>query len=82
MLQLPFRKTGKFFKISFPKPLWKTYDPEELSLEEGKLFLEKQCRWADVIVLGPGLGREPYVCDLVEQILAELLCLLFWMQTD
>lgn len=54
-----------------PEAIVETYDPEELSLEEGKLFLEKQCRWADVIVLGPGLGREPYVCDLVEQILAD-----------
>lgn len=53
-----------------PEAIVETYDPEELLLEEGKLFLEKQCRWADAIVLGPGLGKEPYVCSLVEQILA------------
>ena len=30
---------------------------------------EKECAWADVIVLGPGLGQEPYARLLVQSVL-------------
>ena len=31
--------------------------------------IERECAWADVIVLGPGLGQEPYVRLLVQSVL-------------
>ncbi len=31
--------------------------------------MEKECGWADVIVLGPGLGQEPYARLLVQSVL-------------
>lgn len=31
--------------------------------------MEKECAWADVIVLGPGLGQEPYARLLVQSVL-------------
>ncbi len=33
-------------------------------------LLEAQCEWASVIVLGPGIGQEPYTRNLVETVLA------------
>ncbi len=48
-----------------------TYEPD--AVMPGGAFqemLERQCDWADVIVMGPGLGREPYVESLVEMVLA------------
>lgn len=32
-------------------------------------FIREQCDWADVIVMGPGLGQAPYVERLVETVL-------------
>ncbi len=32
-------------------------------------FIRDQCGWADVIVMGPGLGQRPYVAELVEAVL-------------
>lgn len=43
-----------------------TEHPEELSG-----LLAKQCRWATVIVLGPGLGSDPYVESIVAGILTQ-----------
>lgn len=34
-------------------------------------ILETECAWADVIVAGPGLSREPYVEYLLETILSD-----------
>ena len=34
-----------------------------------KEMIEEQMKWASVVVLGPGLGSEPYVEYLVEDIL-------------
>ncbi len=33
-------------------------------------LIEEQCEWADVIVMGPGLGQAPYVERLVETVLS------------
>ncbi len=37
--------------------------------EEFKEMIEEQMKWSSVVVLGPGLGSEPYVEYLVEDIL-------------
>ncbi|HJB06480.1 MAG TPA: NAD(P)H-hydrate dehydratase [Candidatus Enterocloster faecavium] len=37
--------------------------------EEFRQMIDAQCQWADVVILGPGLGNEEYVEYLVEDIL-------------
>lgn len=58
-------------QMQLPEAIVETYHPEEVlpggSFQE---YLEQQCDWADVIVMGPGLGRESYVESLVEMVLA------------
>lgn len=49
-----------------PEAIVAVYDP--LNLEEDPI--QAQCGWADVIVMGPGLGQEPYVEKLVELVLS------------
>lgn len=54
-----------------PEAIIATYSPGEL-MEGRNAFqkmIERQMNWADVVVLGPGLGNEPYVEYLVEDIL-------------
>lgn len=58
-------------QTQLPEAIVVTYDPE--SVMPGGTFqeyLERECDWADVIVIGPGLGRESYVESLVEMVLA------------
>ena len=54
-----------------PEAVMEIYDPKEAETgtEAFKALVEKQCRWADGIVLGPGLGRKLYAKHLVEQVL-------------
>lgn len=54
-----------------PEAVIATYAPNQLmeGRAEFKKMIEEQTGWADVVVLGPGLGREPYVEYLVEDIL-------------
>lgn len=56
-------------QVQLPEAIVETYDTERVlpggDFEE---FLQNQCAWADVIVIGPGLGREPYVEDLAEMV--------------
>ena len=42
----------------------------ETSTVRFQTLLEAQCEWASVIVLGPGIGQEPYTRNLVETVLA------------
>lgn len=47
-------------------------DQESRQQAEGREYCQAvrtQCDWADAIVIGPGLGREPYVESLVETVL-------------
>lgn len=53
-----------------PEAIVETYEPEEPDAGLFKAFVEHQCDWADVIVLGPGLGRESYVGYLAEVVLS------------
>lgn len=54
-----------------PEAIVETYDPETIAeTAQFQTFLEQQCDWADTIVLGPGLGQEPYVEYVAETILS------------
>lgn len=59
-------------QTSLPEAIITTYDPEEAAVSSihFQTLLEAQCEWASVIVLGPGIGQEPYTKNLVETILA------------
>ncbi len=54
-----------------PEAILATYDPEWASHEPGefKEYIRKQTDWADVVVLGPGLGTAEYSRLLVEAVL-------------
>lgn len=39
------------------------------SQEQFQEFIQKQCDWADTIVMGPGLGQKSYVMNIVETVL-------------
>lgn len=54
-----------------PEAIFSCYTPEELlgDREAFKARIEEEMNWADVVVLGPGLGKEPYVEYLAEEIL-------------
>lgn len=54
-----------------PEAVLAVYDPDRMAQEPEyyREWLEKECGWADVVVLGPGLGRESYAEYLVEMIL-------------
>ncbi len=57
-------------QTQLPEALVECYDPNEEDADVLKAFAERQCDWADVIILGPGLGQEPYVRRLVESVLS------------
>lgn len=58
-------------QTELPEAIVETYDPEAV-LPDGafEAWLEAQCEWADVIVMGPGLGQDSYVESLVEMVLS------------
>lgn len=45
------------------------YDPEDEEAMQN--ILEQECAWADVIVIGPGLGQESYTEYLLETVLSD-----------
>lgn len=59
-------------QTQLPEAMVAVYDPQmaEINEESFRDEIEKQCDWADAIVMGPGLGREPYVETLVESVLS------------
>ncbi len=57
-----------------PEAVLETY-PSALLPEDVLRYqerLRRDCEWADVVVLGPGLGQAPYAKTLVELVLAEV----------
>lgn len=57
-------------QMQLPEAIVSSYDPDEITADEHSTdFLREACDWADVIVLGPGLGQEAYVEYLVEAVL-------------
>lgn len=61
----------QILQTQLPEAIIKTYDPEEV-LPGGNFqeMLEQECDWADVIVMGPGLGRDAYIESLEEMVLS------------
>ncbi|CUX61644.1 Bifunctional NAD(P)H-hydrate repair enzyme Nnr [Clostridium sp. C105KSO15] len=59
-------------QTGLPEAIITTYEAgeAEAGTERFKELLLKQCEWATAIVLGPGLGQEGYVRNLVEEVLA------------
>lgn len=59
-------------QTQLPEAIMAVYEPEDAERdEEGfRSAVEAQCDWADAIIMGPGLGREPYVEKLVEAVLS------------
>ncbi|MCD8083967.1 MAG: NAD(P)H-hydrate dehydratase [Clostridiales bacterium] len=69
ILTVPENRT--ILQTQLPEAILSVYDPGALLQdEEEKAFVEEQCDWADVIILGPGLGQEPYVEYLTELVLS------------
>lgn len=58
-------------QTGLPEAIIVTYDPKEAEAgtDAFQELMRTQCEWASVIVLGPGLGREAYVKNLVEGVL-------------
>ena len=59
-----------------PEAILTAYRKEDIEEKPGRGLspsweerMEKECGWADVIVLGPGLGQDPYVRLLVKSVL-------------
>lgn len=55
-----------------PEAIVTVYDPQWTETDRARFetLIQSQCDWADVIVMGPGLGQEPYVETLVETVLS------------
>ena len=68
---LTVEENRQILQERLPEAIIATYTPEQLmeGREEFKKMIEAQMEWADVVVLGPGLGSGPYVEYLVEDIL-------------
>ena len=66
------KENRTILQTGLPEAIITTYEAgeAEAGTEEFKKLLVKQCEWATVIVLGPGLGQESYVRNLVEEVLA------------
>lgn len=70
VLTVPGNRT--ILQTQLPEAIVAAYEPEMADADEEnfRAEIEKQCDWADAIVLGPGLGRADYVKKLVEIVLS------------
>lgn len=61
-----------FLQTRLPEAILEIYDAQDLENhpESHSRQIKEACEWADAVVLGPGLGQEPYAKILTEQILA------------
>jgi len=59
-------------QTSLPEAIVTAYDPEEIlsGNEKWKQKISGLLEWPDVIVLGPGLGKEGYAVKLTEEVLS------------
>lgn len=55
-----------------PEAIVASYSPEMIREDTERFgrLLEKECVWADAVVLGPGIGTEPYARELVAGVLS------------
>lgn len=65
------KENGPILQMLLPEAILTVYDREEvLENPEGfSLLVERECGWADAVVLGPGIGKEPWAVKLVQQVL-------------
>ncbi len=68
---LTVQSNRQILQSLLPEALITVYTPDQLmeGRQEFKAMIEEEMKWADVAVLGPGLGSKPYVEYLVEDIL-------------
>ena len=68
---LTLEANRQILQTLLPEAIISTYCPEQLmeGRQEFRGMIEREMNWADVVVLGPGLGSGPYVEYLVEDIL-------------
>lgn len=69
---LTVEENREILQQQLPEAIVAVYSPE-MAWEDPDRFgqvLEEHCVWADTVVLGPGLGTEPYVKELVAGVLS------------
>lgn len=68
---LTVSENREFLQARLPEAILETYSGEmfHANPEDYRPVLEENCEWADVVVLGPGLGKAPYVEALTEMVL-------------
>lgn len=66
---LTVEENRQILQTQLPEAILETYDMEDGEISESQIA--KACDWATVIVLGPGIGREPYVELLVKNVLVQ-----------
>lgn len=68
---LTVEENRQALKTLLPEAILAVYRPEQIleGREAFRKMIEEQMNWADVVVLGPGLGTEDYAEYLVEDIL-------------
>lgn len=68
---LTVEENREFLQTRLPEAVLETYSGElfHANPEDYRPMLEENCEWADAVVLGPGLGKEPYVEALTEMVL-------------
>lgn len=68
---LTVEENRRILQERLPEAVIAVYTPDQIleGRDEFKKMIEEQMNWADVVVVGPGLGREAYVEYLVEDIL-------------
>lgn len=57
----------QILQTQLPEAILTSFQPEDLDHS----FIEEACTWATTIVMGPGLGQEPYVYQLIESVLRQ-----------
>lgn len=68
---LTVEENREFLQVRLAEAILETYSGEQFheNPENFRPMLEENCEWADVVVLGPGLGKAAYVEALTEMVL-------------
>ncbi len=61
----------RMMQVLLPEAILKTYRTDEMEDDPETFYrkVQEECAWADVIVLGPGIGQEPRVYELMRAFL-------------
>jgi len=68
---LTVEENRQILQSQLPEAIVETYETELLTADRNAFYdmVASQCDWATAIILGPGLGQDPYSRDLVEAVL-------------